>query len=513
LIVVDALSSWIVRPALDKGQLPTLRQLIDNGQVHWQCTSVFPSLTPAATSAICTGCYPSDHGIFGAFYFDRDADRVRFYGTDFWVILNKRFRNFFNEFLRSLNQEFMTAETIFERLEDDAYTCASLNFLIFRGRQLHTATTPWTLRLWPGVPSTVELNGPEVLCLGDFVSRRTDRPQQPRFSGPGGIFHRYGFTDPTTARQLMQLVQQGLPDFTLAYFPDNDFDSHSAGPEQALTTLQRVDRQLADVAEAAGGLDRLLNETAVVITGDHSQSRLDADPVGVDLSKVLSDYRQVDAGRPWQDGEELMICPNLRAAQIYLRREYELQQADVIERLLNEPGIDQVIERRIHGPDDHRYLVHTSDRGQLEFWAADAVAGRVEDSFGGYWNFRGELKAVDAEVTKRDKLVYGDYPNALERVAHSFDRQFSGDLWATVRLGHEVCDTSGRPNQYGSHGSLHQLDSTSPLIVAGVQQSIDRHESLRIVDVAPLCLSLLGTHVDRPVGHSYLGSVSGVSHR
>ena len=51
-----------------------------------------------------------------------------------------------------------------------------------------------------------------------------------------------------------------------------------------------------------------------------------------------------------------------------------------------------------------------------------------------------------------------------------------------------------------SHGALHTLDSLSPVIVSGggVQHVLPR--DMRLVDVAPLCMSLLGVKMRYLVG-------------
>ena len=76
LAIIDALGSWIVRPAVEAGRLPNLAALIQHGQVNWDCTSVMPSITPAATASLATGVYPCEHKIMGAYYYDREAGRV-----------------------------------------------------------------------------------------------------------------------------------------------------------------------------------------------------------------------------------------------------------------------------------------------------------------------------------------------------------------------------------------------------------------------------------------------------
>ena len=62
LIVIDAATPHVVCPAVRTGRLPTLQRLVDAGTMHERSVSIFPSITPAATTSIVTGAYPAEHG-------------------------------------------------------------------------------------------------------------------------------------------------------------------------------------------------------------------------------------------------------------------------------------------------------------------------------------------------------------------------------------------------------------------------------------------------------------------
>lgn len=513
LIVIDALNSWALRPVLEaesnhEPRLSTLRELIRRGGVCWNTVSVFPSITPAATSSIATGCYPSQHGIMGAHYYDREADRVHYFGSDIWVVASRRFGNFFDDFVHLMNDRCLLAPTLFDRLEADQINCGSLNYLIFHGPHRHGGLTPWLLRLWPGVPKKLEFHGPSLLCLGDFVaSCENGRDASCEgLEGRGGIWNRFGFSDRTTGDLLYQLGRDRLPQFTLAYFPDNDFRSHADGPEEAIEAVAHVDRMIDTFARSWGGVSEMLKEVTVLITGDHSQSptrERSANP-GIDLTKVLADYRIVDAGQAWDNGDQLMICPNLRVAQIYLRKELELEIERIAARLLEDERVDQVMWRsRVDGNQPSLYHVRTR-RSTFAFHRSRDTNGdeSVVDDYGNRWVVQGELAAVDAHVDEQQRIRYATYPNALERIAGGFDRRFTGDLWVTAHVGYEF--TLPRTDIYdagGSHGSLHRDDSLSPLIVAGHGQDIVIPQECRSIDIAPLCAHLLGTQLTSADGN------------
>jgi hypothetical protein len=499
LAVIDALSSRVIRPALEAGRLPNLRALAEAGRLHWDSTAIFPSITPAATGALITGAYPADSGMSGAFFYDADDEQVRYYGDDLWPIMQQGFSHFFEEYLVRMNRDRLRVETIHETVESAGLTAACLNYLWYYGNTPKTVQVPLTLRLWPGVPHSETVRGPSLLGLGDFVQLDPEHP-----AGYGGPLHRFGFNDQNTLEQLLTLARRSrLPDFTVAYFPDNDFESHTRGPQAALDCVEHVDGGLGEFISLRGGLDRLLEETAIVITGDHSQSDLPhgKTDTSIDLHKWLSDFSMVSAGRPWQD-EDLLICPNMRAAQIYFHPRVQQQSMKIIATLLEEPRIDQIISREPGADAADRYRVWTRDRGELLFWpAAPAEAGHA-DVYGTRWSWQGNLAAVDGRLQQDGHIQFEEYPNALERLACAFDARVSGDLWVTARPGFEFHLPGTSIHRRGSHGSLHESDSTSPLLVAGGPNGLDLVRPPRAVDVAPLCLQILGLRSRYAVGIS-----------
>ncbi len=399
-------------------------------------------------------------------------------------------------------------DTPHQAVERAGGQAACLNFFWFRGDQKHKVHIPWLLKLWPGVPFSAEVAGPTFLSLGDFVSSRLETTGE-KLKGRSGLKHRYGFDDASTVETLLRLVRSGeFPELTTAYFPNNDFDSHERGAEQALETVERFDYALGELFAAAGGLEKLLQEAAIVVTGDHAQSDLprEEEQTGLFLDDVLTDFTLTPVGANWRDEDDLMVCPNMRAAQIYVRPRCWTRRGEIIEALLREQHVDQVIWREPAEEDGARarYHVATRDRGRLEFRLGkpDRCSGR--DEYGAIWNWSGDLAAVGAALDPVGVLRFGDYPNAFERLAAAFDRQVSGEIWATSRVGYEFRRPGVTVHPYGSHGSLHALDSLSPLIVAGAKRPAGWRQTPRAVDIAPLCCSILNIPPMRPLGGSHV---------
>lgn len=476
-------------PAIRTGQLPVLRHLAEAGDMHESSVTIFPSITPAATTSIVTGAYPAEHGIAGASWYDKAREEIAYYGDDFWVIAREGFGEFINDFLLRLNGDRLLAPTMFEMVERAGRTAACLNYLVFRGLYPHRVTIPKLMAALPDVPLTETVEGPSTLCLGDFVSASHHRRRVP--AADGGPFSRFGMDDASSGELLRELCAQGpLPDFTVAYFADNDYRSHEVGPFKALGVIERVDRMLGEAFDQAGGIERVLADTLVIVTSDHGHCEV-LEQGAIRLNELLSDFRQAELGRRWRDEDDLMICPNMRAAQIYLREPSPPLASRVINTIVGDDRVDQVIWRTaLTRPGEEGYSV-ASLRGYLEFSRAADTGIAAIDAFSGVWTWLGEGAALDVTQEGRT-LAFGQYPNAFERIAGALDLEKSGEIWVTARPGYEFEVPGGEAHLGGaSHGALHALDSLSPVVVAG-PAAVKLPHHMRSLDIAPLAMEHLG---------------------
>lgn len=511
LIVIDALASRVVDDALRQNRLPHIQQLLQAGAWRADSTAIFPSITPAATSSIITGCYPREHGISGAYWYKPEEKTVVFFGYDMWAILNEGIGTFLQDFLVRLNEEYLGAQTIYQRVEAHGMTAANLNYLIFHGDKSHEIELPLLLKIMPTVQLPKTVGGPSILYFGDVISTPVGADHRP-LKAPGGPGNRFGFSDETTAALLQEMTkQQGLPDFTTAYFPENDERSHQVGPDSAVDAVEQVDAALGQFFEQCGGLEQLLETTCVIITGDHAQTDVvdDEESAGIRLDELLSSFNVADAGTPMADDEDLVICPNLRTAQIYFHTPTGENVKQAVRHLRDEPRIDQIMwNAQLENSEERGYHVDTRDRGHLHFWPGSEGPNTARDVYGCVWSWQGDLRTVDAhvegDVEGDGVLRFERYPNAFERIAGILDLSDSGHLWVTARPGYEFrLAHTGIHTGGGSHGSLHVLDSTSPLIVAGAPAGLSLPEHPRSVDVASICLSVLGLEPPRAPGESH----------
>ncbi len=500
LVVIDAATPRVVCPAIQTGRLANLKRIADAGGMHQASVTIFPSITPAATTSIITGSYPAEHGIAGAAWFDSTRNEVAYYGDDFWVIAKEGFGEFLRDFLVRLNGDRLKAPTMFEMVERTGRSAACLNYLVFRGNVPHKVRVPLLLSMLPGVPLTETVDGPSTLSLGDFVSLCKSPAR--RLTSPSGPLHRFGMDDAGTAAALTDLAaRDAFADFTVAYFADNDYRSHEVGPHAALPVIEGVDRALGEMFDAAGGFERFIEDTAVVVTSDHGHCEVlaDAEQAVIALDRTLGNFRQADLGRAWREGDEIMICPNMRAAQIYLQR----ADAGIVDRitreLLEDPRVDLVLRHgRLTMAGNDRCIVE-SLRGRLEFWRGDDGHARARDGFGTTWSWRGDLATLQLEVDG-SQIESTEYPNAFERVSGVLDAADSADLWVTAQPGCEFEVPGGKAHVGGaSHGALHALDSLS-IVIAGGRGVPKLPRAMRSVDIAPLCMQLLGSSMRYRMG-------------
>jgi hypothetical protein len=500
LVVIDAATPRVVCPAIRTGRLPFLQQLAEAGSMHEASASIFPSITPAATTTIITGEYPVGHGIAGASWYEPSTGDIAYYGDDFWTAAKEGFGTFLRDFLVRLNGDRLVAPTLFETVEDAGRVAGCLNYLVYKGRVQHTVNIPWLLTVLPGVPLTETILGPTVCCVGDFVTTRTRRGRKLR--NKGGALHRFGMDDASTGALLCELIEDGhTPDLTVAYFADNDFRGHDVGPHAALPVLEKVDAMLGDAIAADGGLDRFLAHTCVLVTSDHGHCEVlaDKDRAVVRLDTVLEGFRQAVPGRPWKEDDDVLICPNMRAAQVYLHEPTRDSLDAVVRAMLAHPGIDQVLwHAPLGGGVEGEYVVVTAG-GRLRFRRDDGP-GAVRDAFGAGWSWHGDEHVLGI-VRDGAHVAFDEYPNAFERIAGLLEGQRTNECWVTARPGCEFEIPGGAAHVGGaSHGSLHALDSLSPVVAAGLPAGHAVPGPMRSVDLAPLCLDVLGLPSRHRVG-------------
>ncbi len=477
LAVVDAMKPAMLERALSTGRVPAMALLKERGEHVDQCVAEFPSVTPVCAASIATGQGPDRHGIPSMNWFHRDEHRYVEYGTSFQATRAFGIRRSLTDTIYNMNADHLSGDvpTVFEALDDAGVRTAGTTYLMYRGRHEHQPAADTALARLATQVFRQPVLGPREFFYADiFASRRTGCRAQ---LGLPGVRDRHA------GCVAAHLVEQDLFDFLLLSLPDNDTHSHKNGPYAQVASLAGADRAIERMMHAAGGPDAFLEDHAIVVCSDHSQSKVEAE---VDLFAALDAFGILPADAGGEDAE-IAVCPSSRSAQVYvLDRDREGVLVPRLERtLLGLEGVDLVIRRTDH-PDGEAIV--RAARGELRF----TPGGDLVDLRGARWSVDGDLSVLGLAV--EDGMVTSDaYPDALGRVWSALRCRRTGDLLLSAAPGHEFIDW-GRSHHVGggSHGSLHAVDSHGVLLWAGTGPAAGARRQWTLRDVTPMVLDHFG---------------------
>ena len=494
LCVVDALRTDMLVEAASSGGAPTFATLLERGSLIGDCVSSFPSVTPVCCSDIVTGHGPDRHWISGTNSYHRAEDRYVEYGSSFEATRAFGLFRTLYDIVYNMNMSHLSheVETIFERLGDHGVRTACTPFLIYRGRTRHELGLEGLLRRVAVAANFRHATwGPDELFYGELYSSRRV-PCKPTLARPGT-------RDEYSACVGRELVEQDLYDFLLFSLPDNDNHSHRFGPQGQLDSIARADAAFAELADAAGGLDRFLTDHAVILVADHAQTQVEHE---LPLAEMLAAHWRVADPNSGSEGADLAVSPSSRAAAVYVLapgRRGRRAHADVRARLGRLDGIDlfawlslgdaNPVERRESGPPLAGEAVVERDGTELRF----RPGSEVVDRRGRRWDLDGDPAALDVEI-ENGRIEFGNYPDAFGRLWSALRAPQTGDILVSASPGYEFVDWGGVTHcPGGSHGALDAGDSLAPLLLCGLEPGIETsREQWALRDVAGLVLGHFG---------------------
>jgi hypothetical protein len=438
LVVVDGLTPGLLESMLGGAPTPTLSLLAEHGR-YTRATSVFPSLTPVCVSSIVTGAYPDVHRIPHLVWYHRGERRIVEYGSSFGAIRAAGTRSAIRDAIFNMNAEHLApgAPTLFESLEDTGHVAAAVNIPCYRGRTSHRPTVPGLTR---------PAYGPRrFFYYSLFESDATGAPLAVRNRNAGTV-------DEYAAAVGRWLVTRDGFDFLAYYLSDHDYLSHVRGPDGAQEGVERADRAVAALVEAAGGADEFLSRYAVVLCSDHGQTSV----------RRTGRLQEALAGV-----EGVLVTASNRAGMVYRLPGCRLDPAELAERLDTEPSVEAVAYL-----DDGEAVVRR-EREEVRF-APDGAGG---------WQLAG-----DAAIA--------DYPDSWARIWAALRNPNAGDVAVSPAPGYEFADLGGRHHVGGgSHGSLSRGDSEVPVLLVGVSG-----EPRSIVELAGIVLDHFGVRAPIEAG-------------
>ena len=473
LAVVDSLSPEMLDRAVAEGRAPALEALIARGTYLRDCVSTFPSLTPVASATIATGLSPDEHHIPSMNWYHRGEERYVEYGSSFQAtrtfgIVRSLYDTIYNMNMAHLNRE---RRTVFEHLDDAGLRTACTTYLIYRARTRHAFTGEGVYgRLAKAAQFRHAVWGPRELFYADlFDSRNT---------GCRSTLGMPGQRDQHTGCVGAYLVEQDLFDFLLFSLPDTDTYSHRRGPHAQVVPIAGADRALERIMHVSGGPDAFLEDHAVIVMSDHSQTPVDD---RVNLAEALSPWRVLLPADPDPEQAEIAVCPGSRSAMAYVIDPEHRER--LVPRLARDlhgiEGVDLVVHR------EGEEAVVWSERGELRF----APGGELRDGRGRRFHVDGGHPALDLAIHD-GQLSSDSYPDALGRLWAALECPHAGDVLVSAAPGFEFVDWGGADHVGGgSHGSLHRGDSEGVLIACGLEsEATARPEGWTLGDVARLVL-------------------------
>ena len=472
LAVVDAMKPAMLERAISTGKAPAMKALMERGHYRPDCVAAFPSVTPVCAASIATGAGPDRHRIPSMNWFLREESRYVEYGTSFGASRTFGLRRALTDTVYNMNGEHLSEETptVFETLDDADIRTAGTTYLMYRGRHEHLPNVDTALARIATQVFRKPVNGPREFFYADlFASRRT---------GCKATLGMPGLRDRHAGCVGAYLMEHDLFDFFLLSLPDNDSHSHRNGPAAQVTSLAEADRALERMMHAGGGPDAFLEDHAVVVCSDHSQSQVEAE---IDLFAAFEGFDVLPPDAARADEREIALCPASRSAQVYiLDRDRRPEMVPRVERtVLALEGVDLMMRMTDH-PDGEALI--RGSRGELRF----APGGELRDLRGERWHAEGDLDLLGLQV-RDGELSSATYPDALGRVWSALRCRTSGDLLLSAKPGHEFVDWGGDHHVGGgSHGSLHANDSLGSLLWCGTGPDVGARAQWSLRDVVPM---------------------------
>ena len=480
LVVVDALKPAMLERAVADGRAPLFAEILRRGVYHPDCTSVFPSVTPAAAASITTGRLPDEHGVPSICWYHRGEGRYVDYGSSGAAVRTFGVLRTITDTVYNMNFDHLSRRTptVFERLEDAGVRTACTPFLIYRGRTRHEmGLQGWMRRVAQAANLRQAVYGPSELFYGELYASKVVDCQ--------ASLARPGTRDPYSGCVGAYMERYDLYDFLLFSLPDNDHFSHSHGPQATVASIERADASLRRLAEAAGGEERFLRDHAVILMSDHAQIAVSR---RANLVEALSDWRVLQPNDADPGNADLAVAPGARSAMVYALADDDARgrlRSRVLRRLRSVEPVDVMAWL------DNGEACVWSDRGELRF----APGSGVTDRRGARWDVDGAPAALEAEV--RDGAFESrTYPDALRRMWSALHCPGTGDILVAARREFEFTDWGGSDHiGGGSHGSLRRGDSVASLAFLNCGPDANGSAALSqwsITDVAGVVLEHFG---------------------
>lgn len=280
--------------------LPNFMRLKDSAAVCANVHSIYPSITYPAHTSIITGKYPCKHGIV----------------NNTLIQPNRKSPDWF------WKRKYIQGTTLYDEMIKENKVVAALLWPVTAGSQIQYnlpeifANRPWSNQI---ITSLANGSAMYSAILSKKFGRLRKGKQQPYLDN---FVHE-------CAKYTLKICK---PDLTLVHFTDVDTHKHIYGinAPQVYEALHRHDKRIGEILDVLEE-NNLMNETTLIILGDHSQ--MDVKKV-VYLNKLFLDtgFLKIKKDKlvSWQ-----ALCKNCDgSAYIYVRnREMRPKVYELLKRL------------------------------------------------------------------------------------------------------------------------------------------------------------------------------------
>lgn len=480
LIILDSMIGPILDASLERGNVPALQFLIDNGRYYDNLITPFPSMSVTVESSLVTGTMPDKHGVPGLSWYSKQEDRIVNYGTSFLTWLKTGLAEGVMDVLYHLNNTHLSpaTKTIFEELHELGKTSGSVNALVYRGPQLHSLHFPRFFQGLINVPNQIETYGPDILAFGAFT-QPNQLEQQDYADEP---WNSLGLTDTYSTEVVTALIREGKqPDFLLVFLPDLDKIMHKHGP-YFRKGFERAEKHIHEILDAYPSWEHALEHNVFIIIGDHGQDKIMAneESLAIDLLQIYREYK-IPALHESVSYADIAFGINQRMTYVY-----DVQEANLLPELEELAKQDDRIAM-VAWVGEEDWIKVTAPLVQEPFYFKPG--GEWIDPYNQHWFIKGDSDVINMTTNDETKeLQFTDYPDALNQLYSALKSHGPNHLILVARPGYSF-QAEGTPihPDGGEHGGLHKNDAQAAMVIAGTDKL---PQYPRIVDLKDYIIQL-----------------------
>ncbi len=477
LVMIDSMTGSVIDRTKEKGSIPGLQFLIENGQYYKDLVAPFPSMSVVIESSLLTGKMADEHRIPGLSWYKADEDRYIDYGTSIEKTMKLTPKQSFEDSLYHLNNTHLNPNipTIHEELHQRGFTTGSVNFIMYRGHKSHPVYIPPYIQETLDLPESLQTNGPDLLAFGQLVKPKALKDKRL----PESVFQKLGLNDHYAVEATKALIEAGeQPDFLTIFLPDYDQEAHEHSIHY-LKGFERAEGYFQEILNSYESWEKALEENIFIVLGDHGQDTLIDNDVRltIDLEELYEGASIAPLGEKVSN-YELAFANNHRMTYVYAPNHPE-----ALEELAEVAMIDDRIAIASWVDGDWISVQAPDYTSVFRFRPGNTFRDRYDQG----WDIEGDERIVSIKI-EDNKLTYDEYPDVLNQLQSALYSHDIPTVILAAKPGFQFYSEGAPVHEGGGeHGGIHANDTLASIIIAGTDK---KPEKLRIVDLKDYILNL-----------------------